>query len=858
MALASPQRSLHALPPGTVLHDYVIESELGSGGFSIVYLARHRLNSDWLFAIKEFLPRELAVRDNDGASVHPVDTQASDAFEDGLKRFRDEAEQLRKFRNEPYIVSCLNYFEQNGTAYLVMDYDDGLPLSEFLERREAAGQPFAESDLRAVVEPLLEGLEIIHRAGVLHRDIKPGNVFVRRSDDITGRPAQPVLIDFGAAKQNYLAQHSRSHAPYTPGFASYEQVSSEGNIGPTTDIYAVGALMWRMVAGGCPEDERLFVTEGTGGTGNTGVWTPTPRAAEKRAYALHRGRSDPMVPAVQLGAGRFSPALLRAIDACLKLYPEDRVQNCQSLAKLLEGTDGSEFQSEPHGKSASASGSTTKPFTVQRDPEYRSHRNIVAAIWTKASDMLRRRKGSLKRYAQRENILAGGGQVKQDFNISKAEPPDAQSWRMPATRTWLIAATVVAAVSLASAVYVRVPLAPDRQPVWNSNNVLGAAAREHGVLLNLTVLASEQLAFDEDPQFDKLVAKRADLESHFSYLRRIGDFATLRDASSTDRLLERVSADTQLARARSLAEYEYLKRKASQTNADIDVLERWDIFGTVAKITVLFLDPFGFLAAWALLSIALRRRILAPHFGSFRSAMIGALICGSILAAQQSILLGMNYTRTEGAINESIGTIVVGTALCSLVFGVFGAISHRRTRQEFAARQDESIRIGLVAGLAAPILQLVLEQLGAANDLDGAQMLSLAFCSFVIVAVFHSLLGSIAFFAKRKGWIVWFFVPGELLAHSIIDQRDAFFDSNLYNDGYVAAVYLFNVMVLPLFWIPSALILALALGLFDKHNTGVVSGTVLRPALQLMVGILTWIVLGDIFGVPSGGGDVWR
>ena len=110
MASESPRRSLNALAAATVLHDYVIDSELGSGGFSMVYLARHRLNSDWLFAIKEYFPRELVARDNDGASVHPVNWEAEDAFEDGLRRFRDEAQQLRRFRNEPYIVSCLNYF----------------------------------------------------------------------------------------------------------------------------------------------------------------------------------------------------------------------------------------------------------------------------------------------------------------------------------------------------------------------------------------------------------------------------------------------------------------------------------------------------------------------------------------------------------------------------------------------------------------------------------------------------------------------------------------------------------------------------------------------------------------------------
>ena len=335
MTSHSARQSLNALPSGTILRDYIIESELGSGGFSIVYVARHHLKSDWLYAIKEFLPAELAVRAREGTGVRPLNTEARSAFEDGLRRFRDEAEQLRKFRNERYIVSCLNYFEENDTAYLVMDYDDGLPLGEFLRLREDAGQPFTETDLLAVVEPLLEGLAIVHRAGTLHRDIKPGNIFVRRQDDITGQPAHPVLIDFGAAKQNYLARHSRSRAPYTPGYAADEQISSEGgDIGPWTDIYAVGALMWRMVAGGCPGDSRLSVACESD-NGGSEVWSPTPRAAEKRAYALRRGRPDPMVPAAELGAGRFSLHVLNAIDRCLALDPEDRPQDCGELWALV-------------------------------------------------------------------------------------------------------------------------------------------------------------------------------------------------------------------------------------------------------------------------------------------------------------------------------------------------------------------------------------------------------------------------------------------------------------------------------------------------------------------------------------------
>ena len=232
MPSENKRQSLNALAPETVLRDYIIESELGSGGVQHCVSGPPSPESRLVVRHQGIPPRRIG-----GARTqrypHPsVSMEAQSAFDDGLQRFRGEAEQLRKFRNERYIVSCQNYFEENGTAYMVMDYDDGLPLSEFLLRREAAGQPFTEADLLAVVDPLLEGLAVVHRADVLHRDIKPGNIFVRRRNDLVGRPAHPVLIDFGAAKQNYLARHSRSHAPYTPGYAAYEQVSSMGRSVP--------------------------------------------------------------------------------------------------------------------------------------------------------------------------------------------------------------------------------------------------------------------------------------------------------------------------------------------------------------------------------------------------------------------------------------------------------------------------------------------------------------------------------------------------------------------------------------------------------------------------------------------------
>ena len=298
-----------ALPRGTVLRDYTIEAVLGHGGFGIVYRARHNELGNRV-AIKEYLPVELALRE--GLSVHPRSAACRAGYEDGLRRFRDEARTLVEFQSHPSIVSCREFFRANGTAYLVMEHEEGLPLSELLRRREAAGRPFAEADMLAVMVPLLEGLARVHEAGALHRDIKPSNILVRRADE------RPVLIDFGAAKQG-VAEHSKSMAPYTEGYAALEQVG-EGKLGPWTDVYAAGAVMWRMAAGGNPP------------------WAPpNPVKVEKRANAVVRGAADPLPSARELGAGRFSAGVLEAIDRCLQLNEQERVRDCGELLGLLRG-----------------------------------------------------------------------------------------------------------------------------------------------------------------------------------------------------------------------------------------------------------------------------------------------------------------------------------------------------------------------------------------------------------------------------------------------------------------------------------------------------------------------------------------
>lgn len=318
------QHHRDALPVGTRVGTYEIESILGQGGFGIVYRSRH-LDLDSVVAVKEFLPVELAVRD--GCNVHPRRADFVDAFEDARERFRQEAKSLIQFRSHPGVVTCLEFFRANGTAYLVMEYEEGLSLSELLRQREAQGRPFDQRELLRIAETISEALSRVHEAGVLHRDIKPSNILIRRDDET------PVLIDFGAAKQE-VALRTKSLAPFTEGYAAIEQIG-EGKLGPWTDLYAVGAVLWRIVAGG-----------------NRPWEPPNPVKVESRLNAKVRGEIDPLPKAKEVGMQRFSANILDAIDKCLELSEQDRVQDCGQLLQILKTSGCDTDQAITQGSNA--------------------------------------------------------------------------------------------------------------------------------------------------------------------------------------------------------------------------------------------------------------------------------------------------------------------------------------------------------------------------------------------------------------------------------------------------------------------------------------------------------------------------
>ena len=155
-----------ALPQGYALHEYRVEQTLGVGGFGLTYLATDS-NLNLKVAIKEYLPGDLAQRGED-QSVQPKSESSSESFKWGLSRFLDESRTLASFRH-PNIVRVLRFFEANRTAYMVMEFVAGQPLGEWIRTR----RPLEQSAVLAIAIPLLDGLEVIHRTGYLHRDIKP-------------------------------------------------------------------------------------------------------------------------------------------------------------------------------------------------------------------------------------------------------------------------------------------------------------------------------------------------------------------------------------------------------------------------------------------------------------------------------------------------------------------------------------------------------------------------------------------------------------------------------------------------------------------------------------------------------------
>jgi len=285
------------LPAGTRLDEFEILRPLGVGGFGIVYLAlAHSLLRQ--VALKEFMPGELAAR-GPGGIVTPRSPDCADRFERSLEAFFNEARLLAPF-NHPALVRVHRFWKANGTAYMAMQYCPGVTL---MQARRAMHAPPDEAWLRAVVEPILDALERLHRAGVFHRDISPDNILLLPN-------GRPILLDFGSARRVVGTGTRSLTAVLKPNFAPVEQYGDSAGMaqGPWTDLYALGATVQFMLTGEVPTPAVMRVV-------NDGR-TPLATAA---------GSAFPGVGA------RF----LAAIDWTAAVAPKDRPQSVEALREAL-------------------------------------------------------------------------------------------------------------------------------------------------------------------------------------------------------------------------------------------------------------------------------------------------------------------------------------------------------------------------------------------------------------------------------------------------------------------------------------------------------------------------------------------
>lgn len=295
------------LKPGVILKErYKIEEVIGAGGFGITYRAWDPLLQSYV-AIKEYYPSGIATRSADSSKVCvPVGLEQRE-YHRGRIRFLKEAQDVARFQSEPNIVSIYDYLEENDTAYMVMEYLHGCTLKQYI--REHGGRLDTDHILHICLS-VLDALAVVHKAGMIHRDISPENIFI--CEDLTVK-----LIDFGAAKQVYLDGEQTMSVVLKPGYAPPEQYAKKDKQGPWTDIYALGATLYFAATGEKPEESFGRVLE------------------------------DTIKPVCEVNP-EIPRAMSQVIMRAMSVKIEDRYQTVEAMREALLAGEGQNAQMEPY------------------------------------------------------------------------------------------------------------------------------------------------------------------------------------------------------------------------------------------------------------------------------------------------------------------------------------------------------------------------------------------------------------------------------------------------------------------------------------------------------------------------------
>ena len=288
-AVTQPERVAHHISPGTVLiNKYIVGNSLGEGGFGITYIGRD-LNLDIRVAIKEYYPVGFASRNNTvNNEITPSSEKQQAFFHKGKERFLQEARSLARFSKEKGVVLVRDFFEACGTAYIVMEYLEGITLQEYLRQHKTID---AENAFRMML-PIITSLEHIHKEGIIHRDISPDNIMYMNDGTLK-------LMDFGSARF-FTNDEKEMSVLVKQGYAPEEQYRRNGAQGPWTDVYALCATIYKCITGTAPDD------------------------------SLNRMHTDTLRPPSALGV-RISPQLESVLMYGLAVYQQQR---CKDMAEL--------------------------------------------------------------------------------------------------------------------------------------------------------------------------------------------------------------------------------------------------------------------------------------------------------------------------------------------------------------------------------------------------------------------------------------------------------------------------------------------------------------------------------------------
>lgn len=297
-----PEEAIHMIP-GTILHKrYIVGKVVGFGGFGVTYVAWDSVLQKRI-AIKEYLPSEFSTRMPGKPQLTVFNGDKAQQFNDGMKKFLEEARRLAKFQDEQGIVKIYDCFEENDTAYIIMEYLEGVTLAEYLKDTG----PLPEKAAIQMMMPIMKSLKTVHASGIIHRDIAPDNIMISTDSQIK-------LIDFGAARYA-TTSHSRSLTVIVkPGYSPEEQYRSRGDQGSHTDVYSVGAVLYKMITGKTPPD-----------------------AMERRAY-FENGHKD-ILDSPDKYAGNISNNTKNAILNAMNVRIEDRTPDMDVLIGELTSED---------------------------------------------------------------------------------------------------------------------------------------------------------------------------------------------------------------------------------------------------------------------------------------------------------------------------------------------------------------------------------------------------------------------------------------------------------------------------------------------------------------------------------------